>query len=234
MVAFLREVVRRLFHNQLPLGVVRLFLLVLAEVLAIVTGGLCLKIWTKHHKSQVLLNEHLPPGISATLEYNDARTTSIVLFVTTHLVTIVVAKTTLIMLHDIFGILPKFILRRLPAPNEPLSSYTLLPQAAALLFAVVCLALAASFHMNVVFNRSGMVVVHQGSMELPSSSVTDIMKELGISLPYRDVQYIRVSAELAAPTIFFGMAALVATVVACCYRRKESAEAGSESSIEEK
>ncbi|KAF7303884.1 hypothetical protein MIND_00618500 [Mycena indigotica] len=213
----------RRLPKDLPLGVARLLALVLVEIFAIVAGGLCLKIWTKHHKWQVLLNEHLPTGVSATLEYNDVKTTSIVLFVTTHLVTVVVGKSLLLIVHDIFGILPKFVLRRLPNVGEPLSSYTLPHQATALFFSVVFLFIAAAFHMNVVFNRSGTVAFGHGSTELPSSDLDLILRELGISLPYKDVEYIRVSGELAPPAVLFGIIAVVVTIVAWHRHRKVDA-----------
>ncbi|KAJ7100744.1 hypothetical protein B0H15DRAFT_817133 [Mycena belliarum] len=64
-----RILARRLVHNDLPLGAPRLFFMLMSFVFSIVAGGLCLKIWTKHHNTQKELNASLPPGISAMLEY---------------------------------------------------------------------------------------------------------------------------------------------------------------------
>jgi hypothetical protein len=47
MSSALRNIFRRLVHNDLPFGCARLLLLIGMEVFSIVGGGLCLKIWTK-------------------------------------------------------------------------------------------------------------------------------------------------------------------------------------------
>ncbi|KAJ6551163.1 hypothetical protein B0H19DRAFT_162886 [Mycena capillaripes] len=214
MYASARTVARRLVHNDLPLGTVRLVFMILSLVFSIVAGGLCLKIWTKHHTSQKLLNANLPSGISAVLEYQDVRTTSILLFVANHLVTFTTSHFAIAMLHDIFKIIPQFVLRRFKPMNGPLSSVTLPYQAAALLVATTCFIVVAAFHTDFVFTRSGTLAVHQGAAELPASTIQGTLDHLGIALPYRHVQYIRISAEMPWPTAFFVLGATIVTLVA--------------------
>ncbi|KAF7369225.1 hypothetical protein MVEN_00250200 [Mycena venus] len=214
MSARARNIVRRLVHNDLPLGTVRLVFAVLTLVFSIVAGGLCLKIWTKHHTSEKLLNSNLPPGVSAVLEYQDVKTTSILLFVSNHLVTFTASHIVIIMLHDIFKIIPPFILRRIRLPQQPLSSVTLPYQAAALLVATTCLVIAGAFHTQFIFSRIGTVAVHEGGMEVPAMTIQATLDRLGIALPYRDVHYIRISAELPWPTVFFALGANVVTLAA--------------------
>ncbi|KAJ6482533.1 hypothetical protein C8R45DRAFT_1001792 [Mycena sanguinolenta] len=214
MYAPVRSIGLKLVHCGLPLGIVRLVFAVLTFVFSIVAGGLCLKVWTKHHTSEELLNKNLPFGVSAVLGYKDVRTTSILLFVSNHLVTFTASHIAIIILHDIFKIIPPFVLRRFRLPQQPLSSVTLPYQAAALLFSTTCLTLTGAFHTQFVFSRNGTVAVHQGVAELPTSSIQVTLDRLGIALPYRDTHYIRISAELPWPTIFFALGTNVATLVA--------------------
>jgi len=220
MNAHARNIGRRLVHNDLPLGAVRLVFAILSFVFSIVGGALCLKIWTRHHSSQKLLNNNLPPGVSAVLEYHNVKTTSILLFVVNNVVTMVTSHIAIIMLHDIFKIVPPFVLRRIRLPQKPLSSVTLPHQAIALLVSTACLAVAGGFHMQIVFSRSYNVAVHQGSTELPVTMIQATLDRLGISLPYRDVPYIRISAEMQWPAVFFAVGANVVTLAAWYqYRR---------------
>ncbi|KAJ7240864.1 hypothetical protein B0H12DRAFT_50715 [Mycena haematopus] len=208
------NIVRKLVHHGLPLGTVRLVFAILTFVFSIVAGGLCLKVWTKHHTSEELLNKNLPLGVSAVLEYQDVRTTSILLFVFNHLVTFTASHIAIIILHDIFKIIPSFVLRRIKLPQQPLSSVTLPYQAAPLLFCNTCLIVAGAFHTQFVFFRSGSVMVHQGAAELPATTIQATLDRLGIALPYRDVYYIRISAELPWATIFFMLGTNIVTLVA--------------------
>jgi hypothetical protein len=118
----------------------------------------------------------------------DVRTTSILLFVSNHLVTFTASHIAIIMLHDIFKIIPPFVLRRIRLPDK-LSSVTLPYQAAALLFSTTCLTVSGAFHTAFVFTRSGTLTVHQGGVELPPATIQGTLDRLGIALPYRDVHY---------------------------------------------
>ncbi|KAJ6498529.1 hypothetical protein C8R47DRAFT_308951 [Mycena vitilis] len=215
-----RTVLQRLWHNDLPLGKVRMVLLVLVFVFSIVGGGFCLKIWTKHHTSQKLLDENLPSGISAVLGYQDVKTTSILLYVANHPVTMISSHIVIIMLHDIYHFIPPIVLRRFKPTKDPLSSVTLPYQAAALLVSTACYIIAGVFHTMFVFDRSGTLSVHQGTVQLPASTVQPTLDRLGIALPYRDVQYIRISGEMPWPAAFFLLGADVVTFIAWYqYRR---------------
>ncbi|KAJ7182860.1 hypothetical protein C8R43DRAFT_1229116 [Mycena crocata] len=237
MSSHLSSIARKLVHNDLPFGRVRLVFMVLTLVFSIVAGGLCLKIWTKQHTTQNHINDNLPSGTSAVLEYKDVKTTSICLFVANHLVTFTVSHIVIIMLHDILKIIPPFVLRRLPfnIPTERLLSSVTLPyQAAALLFSTVCLLVASVFHTLFVFTHSGTVAVHQGSTELPTSAIQGTLDKLGVAMPYRDVYYIRISAELPWPTIFFALGANIMTLAAWYKLRRTSPQISSlENSISE-
>jgi len=226
MYAHARNIVRRLAHCDLPLGTARLVLAVLSFVFSIVAGGLCLKIWTKHHTSEKVLNDNLPPGVSVVLEYEDVRTTSILLFVANHLVTFTNSHIAVIILHDIFKIIPPFVLRRIRLPQKPLSSVTLPYQAAALLVSTTCLTVAGALHTQFVFSRSGTVVVRQG--ELSADTIQATLDHLGIALPYRGVHYIRISAEMPWPTVFFALSASVVTLIAWYRFRHAPAESVTE------
>ncbi|KAJ7677938.1 hypothetical protein DFH06DRAFT_1465765 [Mycena polygramma] len=215
-----RAVLQRLWQNDLPLGNVRLVFMVLSLVFSIIEGGLCVKIWTKHHTAQKLLNANLSPGISAVLEYQDVRTTSILLFVANQLVTMPVAHIIIMMLHDIYNFIPAFVLRRFKPTKGPMTSVTLAHQAIALLVSTACFIVAGVFHTMFVFDRSGTLSVHQGAVELPASTVQPTLDRLGIALPYRDVQYIRISGEMPWPAAFFLLGANVVTLIAWYkYRR---------------
>ncbi|KAJ6598204.1 hypothetical protein DFH09DRAFT_1131253 [Mycena vulgaris] len=209
-----RNIARKLIHNDLPLGAARLVFMILTFVFSIVAGGLCLKIWTKHHTSEKLLNKNLPSGVSAVLGYKDVRTTSIVLFVANHLVTFTASHTVIIMLHDLFNIIPPFLLRRFKLPEQPISSVTLPYQAGALLFATICITIASVFHTMFVFKRTGSLTVHDGSSEVAATTIQAVLDRLGISTQYRKVYYIRISAELPWPTIFFALGANIVTLAA--------------------
>jgi uncharacterized membrane protein YesL len=93
----------------------------------------------------------------------------------------------IIMLQDIFKIMPHFVLRRFRPIQQPLSSVTLRHQAAALLVSTACFIVAVSFYADFVFTRSGTVVVRQGATELPVSTIQPTLDRLGIALRYRDV-----------------------------------------------
>ncbi|KAJ7489157.1 hypothetical protein FB451DRAFT_683605 [Mycena latifolia] len=209
-----RSIALRLVHNDLPLAAPRLVFLVLTFVFSIVAGGLCLKIWTKHSDSQKLLNKNLPTGVSASMLYQDVKTTSILLFVSNHLVTFTASHIVIVMLHDLFNIIPPFVLRRFKLPNQPLSSVTLPYQAAALLVGTTCLIVAGVFHTMFIFSRSGTLVVHEGSVEIPAATIQAVLDRLGISMRYREVQYIRISAELPWPAAFFALGAIIMTFAA--------------------
>ncbi|KAJ7220713.1 hypothetical protein GGX14DRAFT_559504 [Mycena pura] len=212
----LRSIVRSLFYNDLPLGGTRLALMNLSTVFSSVAGGLCVKMWTQHHHFQKLLDQHLPPGVSAVLEYRDVRTTSIIFFAANQLLTMAVSHILIIMLQDIYKFIPSSILRRMRLPQGPvpISTVTLPLQAAAMLFSTVCLIVAGSFHAAFVFSRSGTVSVHQGSIEVPASTIQGTLDQLGLALLYRDVQYIRVSGELVLPALVFAVAANAVTLAA--------------------
>ncbi|KAJ6606834.1 hypothetical protein B0H10DRAFT_2073943 [Mycena sp. CBHHK59/15] len=215
----LRLVLRRFLHNDLPLGGARFVLLLLLMVFSIVGNGLCLKIWTKHHHSQKLLDASLPPGVAATLEYSDVKTASILLFVAHQFVTLTSSHIILAMVEDIFHLLPPSLVRRMRLPAKPASSVTLAHQAWALLLSTVCLSVAAGFLTAFVFTRSGRVTVHRGA----ASTVQSTLDSLGIALPYRDVEYIRIAAELAWPAVFFALPSTAVTLVAWYkYRRAEA------------
>ncbi|KAJ7665792.1 hypothetical protein B0H17DRAFT_1210797 [Mycena rosella] len=213
-----RTIARRLVHNELPLGALRLVFMVLALVFSIVTGALCVKIWTKHHHSQKVLDANLPSGVSAVLGYHDVKTTSILLFVANNLVTFAVSHIVMAMLQDLFHIIPPFVLRRLnmKLPQQPISSVTLPHQAAALLVSTACFVVAAVFHTMFVFTRSGTLTVHDGAGEAPAATaaVQAVLDRLGISTRYREVQYIRISAEMPWPTVFFILGVNIVTLAA--------------------
>ncbi|KAF7324690.1 hypothetical protein MKEN_00510500 [Mycena kentingensis (nom. inval.)] len=213
MLLLVRDLALKLVRNDLPLGRARLAATILFLIFAIVNGGLCLKVWTKHGDWQRALNAHLPQGASAKLEYNDLKMTSICLFVATHIATFVASHTVILILHDIYGILPEIVLRRLPRGGEPLTTFTLPHQSAALLFSVVCVIIAGSFHMNVVLNRSGTVFA--------TENVDRVLQELRIVLPYWEAHYVLVSAGVVPATILSGLLALFATTVAWRRRVKE-------------
>ncbi|KAF9023218.1 hypothetical protein BDZ89DRAFT_1070082 [Hymenopellis radicata] len=225
-----RNVLRRLVHSGLPLGTVRLVFAVLSFMFSTVAGALCVKLWTKHHTLQELLNDNLPPDVSAVIEYQDVRTTSIVLFVFNNLVTFTTSHIAIIMLHDIFKIIPPFVLRRIRLPSQkPLSSVTLAYQAAALLVSTACLIVAAAFHTQVIFSRNGKVVVHQGGAELPSrrykprltawalhchTATCSTVSGISGAAYMLIIETVRISAEMAWPTVFFALGANVVTLAA--------------------
>ncbi|KAK7052095.1 hypothetical protein R3P38DRAFT_2858546 [Favolaschia claudopus] len=207
-----RNVVHRLVHSELPLAAPRVVFSLLLFVFSIVSGGLCLKVWTKHHTSQKHLNENLPSGISAGLAYQDVRTTSILLFVSNHLVTFLSSHIAIIILHDVFKIIPPFVLRRVlkKPPTKPLSSVTLPYQVAGLLGSSVCLVMSASFHTQFVFTRVGKLVVRQDGIEAVPETVAmvqSILDRLGFALRYRDVQY----SEFPHPSAAFEEALMTGT-----------------------
>ncbi|KAJ7240863.1 hypothetical protein B0H12DRAFT_1326372 [Mycena haematopus] len=210
-----RNIVRRLVHSDLPLGAVRVVFAFLAFVLSIVVSALCVKIWTKHHGVQKLLNHNLPPGVSsAVLEYQDVKTTSILLFIFTSLVTFTASHIVIIMVHDIFQVIPPLVLRKMGLPRTTLSSVSLPYQAAAFLISIIGLAVAGAFHTKFVFSRSSTVRVHQGGEELPMATIQPTLDRLGILLPYRDVSYISITAKTLWPAVFFALGATIATLVA--------------------
>ncbi|KAF8201368.1 hypothetical protein K438DRAFT_1965863 [Mycena galopus ATCC 62051] len=209
-----RNIVRRLVHCDLPLGTARLVLAVLSFVFSIVAGGLCLKIWTKHHTSEKVLNDNLPPGVSVVLGYEDVRTTSILLFVANHLVTFTNSHIAVIILHDIFKIIPPFVLRRIRLPQKPLSSVTL-PSPA---------------HPVRLFKER----YSRGPPgELSAGTIQATLDRLGIALPYRGVHYIRISAEMPWPTVFFALSASVVTLIAWYRFRHAPAESVTEIVVRE-
>ncbi|KAJ7082477.1 hypothetical protein C8R44DRAFT_753741 [Mycena epipterygia] len=130
----------------------------------------------------------------------------------------VVSHIFLTMLQDIFHIIPPFLLWRFKKtpPKQPISSATLPHQAAALLFTTVCFTIASAFHTDFVFTRSGTLAVRQGER----STVQATLDRLGIALRYRDVHYIRVSAVLPWPAIFFALGANIVTLYAWCEFRR--------------
>ncbi|KAJ7767978.1 hypothetical protein DFH07DRAFT_808309 [Mycena maculata] len=216
MYATTRKIAGRLVHNDLPLGGLRLALMLLTLVFSIVAGALCVKLWTQHNTVQKHLNANLPSGVSAVLEYQDVKITSILVFITNNLLTFAVSHIFLAMLQDIYNIVPPSMLRRfgLTLPEQPLSNITLPHQVIGMLVTTALFVAASALHTAFVFSRSSTVTVHQGSAELPGSAVQSVLDRLGIALPYRDTQYIRVSAELPWPAVLFAVLANVATLVA--------------------
>ncbi|KAJ6482532.1 hypothetical protein C8R45DRAFT_1001789 [Mycena sanguinolenta] len=218
-----RNIVRRLVHSDLPLGAVRIAFAILSFVLSVVASSLCVKIWTKHHGVQKLLNHNLPPGVSAAvLEYQDVKTTSILLFVFNSLATFTTSHIAMIMVQDIFKVIPPPILRKMKLPQTTLSSVSLPYQAAALLLSTVGLAVAGAFHTQFVFSRSGTVVVRQGTTELPTTTIQATLDSLGIVLPYRDVGYISITAKIVWPAVLFALGASIATLIAWYKFRRAS------------
>ncbi|KAF8201367.1 hypothetical protein K438DRAFT_645118 [Mycena galopus ATCC 62051] len=118
----------------------------------------------------------------------------------------------IIMVHDIFKIIPPFVLRRMGLPLTTMSSVTLPYQAAALLFSTIGLVVSGAFHTAFVFSKSSSVAVHKGVF--PPATIQATLDRLGIVLPYRNVDYIRISAEVQWPAIFFALGANVLTLVA--------------------
>ncbi|KAF7377453.1 hypothetical protein MSAN_00167000 [Mycena sanguinolenta] len=215
MNASARSIIRRFVYCDLPLGAVRIVFAILSFVLSVVASSLCVKIWTKHHGVQKLLNHNLPPGVSAAvLEYQDVKTTSILVFVFNSLATFTTSHIAMIMVQDIFKIIPPTMLRKMKLPQTTLSSVSLPYQAAALLLSTIGLAVAGAFHTQFVFSRSGTVTVRQGSQELPVATIQATLDRLGIMLPYRDVGYISISAKILWPAIFFALGASIATLLA--------------------
>ncbi|KAJ7040966.1 hypothetical protein C8F04DRAFT_1253472 [Mycena alexandri] len=212
MYASARSIVRRLVHNDLPMGAARLFFSLLLFVISIVVGAYCVKIWTKHNSAQKHLRQNLPSGVSASLKYGDIRTTAILLFLANNLVTFLASNIAMIIVQDIFKIIPSSLLRRFKIAL-PDSTATLPHQAVAMLVSTTCFIVAAAFHTDFVFNRSGAVDVHQGGAALPTSAIQATLDRLGIVLRYRDVSYIRVSAEMPWLAVFFAVGATVATYV---------------------
>ncbi|KAJ7149129.1 hypothetical protein C8R46DRAFT_1127248, partial [Mycena filopes] len=217
-----RSIVRRLAHNDLPMGLARLVFNLLLFVISIIVGAFCVKIWTNHNTAQKHLNSNLSPGLSASLKYGDIKTTSIILFVANNLVTFVASNIVMLMLQDIFKIIPAFILQRfkIELPEEPLSTRNLGQQAVGMLLGTVCFIVAAAFHTEFVFTHSGTVDVRQGDTALPASTIQGTLDRLGLALRYRDVSYIRVSAEMPWPAAFFAVGATIATCVAWYQSRR--------------
>ncbi|KAJ7779179.1 hypothetical protein B0H16DRAFT_1448691 [Mycena metata] len=194
------------------MGAARLFFSLLLFLISIVVGAFCVKIWMKHNSAQKHLHQNLPSGVSASLKYGDIRTTAIFLFLANNLVTTVASNIAMMIVQDIFKIIPPALLRRFKIPL-PDSTATLPHQAVAMLFSTICFIVAAAFHTKFVFVRSGTVDVHQGGAALPTSAIQATLDQLGILLRYRDVSYIRASAELPWPAVFFAVGATVATFV---------------------
>jgi len=207
--------------------------MILSLVFSSVAGDLCLKIWTRHHSSQRHLNENLPPGITAVIQYHDVKATSIFLFVANELVTVTASDIPVLILQDIYNFLPKFVLRWFTLPKQPLSSITLPQQALLQVVSTICIIVATCMHTVVVFFRSATVVVHQGDMQLPASTIQPMIDHLGILLPYSDVKHIRITAILAWPATFFAIAANVVTIIAWLkYRRANAVDSGVIDSVE--
>ncbi|KAJ7444569.1 hypothetical protein B0H11DRAFT_2088713 [Mycena galericulata] len=228
-----RNIARKLVHNDLPLGGLRLLFMFLTLVFSITAGALYVKVWTEHNTVQKHLNANLPSGVSsAVLGYADVKTTSILVFVANNLLTFAVGHILLAMLHDMFKIVPPFVLRRITLPKEPLSSVTLPHQVVGVLVGTVLFVIASAVHTGFVFLHSETLVVHSGSAELPMSAIQSTLDKLGIMLPYRDTQYIRITAELPWPTVFCAVLTNAVTVVAW-YRYRHATVASPEDSISE-
>ncbi|KAF8123811.1 hypothetical protein K438DRAFT_2003197 [Mycena galopus ATCC 62051] len=208
-----RTVGQRFVHSDLPLGAARIVFCFLSFVFSVVGSSLCVKIWTKHHGVQKLLNHNVPSGVSAVLEYQDVKTTSILLFVFNSLLTFTTSHIAIIMVHDIFKIIPPFVLRRMGLPLTTMSSVTLPYQAVALAFQYYWSRRVWRLpHSIRSFPRAAQL---RSTREyFPPATIQATLDRLGIVLPYRNVDYIRISAEVQWPAIFFALGANVLTLVA--------------------
>ncbi|KAJ7677940.1 hypothetical protein DFH06DRAFT_1167443 [Mycena polygramma] len=119
----------------------------------------------------------------------------------------------IMMLHDIYNFIPPFVLRRFKPTKGPMTSVTFAHQAIALLVSTACFIVAGVFHTMFVFDRSGTLSVHRGTVELPPSTVHQ-RSTASVS------RCLRISGEMPWPAAFFLLGANVVTLIAWYkYRR---------------
>ncbi|KAL0958989.1 hypothetical protein HGRIS_014304 [Hohenbuehelia grisea] len=214
----------------LPLVRLRLFCLVLNLIFFIVAGSLCLKIFTNHDDEQDLINSNLPSGVTVHFGYNDVKTATIVLFISTHLATAILSKSIIVLLNDIFHVIPPRIARFLRISGKEVSSTTLPYQALAFALLIVFNGIAMGFMSFLTFTRDATFALDVAdNVRVDPDFLPQLLSRLGISVAYSGMQHIRIAAELPWVSVTLLMPTTLVTFAA--YRKRKMAVSASRSAV---
>jgi len=187
----------------------------------------------KHTKAKNAANKNVPAGTKVIIDYNDVQTTAILLFLSSTVLTCLASNILMVLIQDMYHIIPESIALRLKLSGKTLSTSTLAYQAVGLVFSTILVIIPLAFLTAFVFTKEAKVVVTEnGKVVMECPPPPGMLDDLCVQIIYDKTPYIRINAELPWATVLFGIIGTLITFVAWYIRSQYIPEGAPKPSAE--